>query len=123
MPLVLLENAGIEVSRLGFGCAGLMRLTSGRARRALLEEAFHSGLRHFDVARMYGLGRAESELGAFAKNRREQLTIATKFGIQPAGGLGTLAHLQRPVRGFLNRIPAARAVLKRRSDALHTPRR
>ncbi|HET9153536.1 MAG TPA: aldo/keto reductase [Solirubrobacterales bacterium] len=52
--------------RLGFGCASLMRLPSRRRRQALLAEAFEQGIRHFDVARMYGLGAAEGELGRFA---------------------------------------------------------
>src|SRR6185503_14619010 len=58
--------------RLGFGCASLMRVPSRREREALLGEAFEQGIRHFDVARMYGLGAAESELGRFARGRREE---------------------------------------------------
>jgi D-threo-aldose 1-dehydrogenase len=109
--------------RIGFGCAGLMQSPSGRHRQRLLAEVFEQGIRHFDVARMYGLGAAERELGRFARGRREQLTIATKFGIEPAGPAGRLARLQAPARAAVARLPALRAALKRRADAFHQPRR
>jgi hypothetical protein len=108
--------------RLGFGCASLMRLPSRRRRQALLSEAFEQGIRHFDVARMYGLGAAEGELGRFAKGRREEVAIATKFGIAPNGKIGRLAPLQAPARALLARFPALRARVKRNDGALHTPR-
>jgi len=45
---------------LGFGCAGLAaRLTASESRR-LVDVAFDAGVRHFDVARSYGYGRAEA---------------------------------------------------------------
>jgi D-threo-aldose 1-dehydrogenase len=68
---------------------------------------------------MYGFGAAEGELGRFAGARRDQITIATKFGIEPAGGAGLLAALQAPARAALRRFPALRARVKRRQDALH----
>ena len=108
--------------RLGFGCASLMRLPSRRRRQALLAEAFEQGIRHFDVARMYGLGAAEGELARFAKGRREEIAIATKFGIAPDGKVGRLAPLQAPARALLARAPALRARVKRNAGALHTPR-
>jgi D-threo-aldose 1-dehydrogenase len=107
---------------LGFGCAGLMRSPSRAQRQRLLGEAFERGVRHFDVARMYGLGAAEAELGRFARGRRERISIATKFGIDP-GGAGRLGRLQGPARALLARFPALRAALKRRDGAFHEPRR
>jgi hypothetical protein len=109
--------------RLGFGCASLMRLPSRRRRQALLAEAFEQGIRHFDVARMYGLGAAEGELGRFAKGRREEIAIATKFGIEPGGKIGRLAPMQAPARALLARFPSLRARVKRNQGSLHTPRR
>jgi D-threo-aldose 1-dehydrogenase len=109
--------------RLGFGCARLMRLPSRRHRQALLGEAFEQGIRHFDVARMYGLGAAEGELGRFARGRREEIGIATKFGIDPGGAAGRLAALQAPARAIVGRFPALRSRLKRRESSFHTPRR
>jgi D-threo-aldose 1-dehydrogenase len=104
--------------RLGFGCASLMRVPSRRGRQQLLGEAFEQGIRHFDVARMYGLGAAEGELGRFARGHRDQIAIATKFGIDPAGATGRLAPLQAPARAALRRFPALRAQVKRRQGTL-----
>lgn len=110
-----------STSPIGFGCAGLMRISSRQRRQTILAEAFEQGIRHFDVARMYGLGAAEGELGKFARGRRDKLAIATKFGIEPAGPAGRLARLQAPARAVLARFPTLRSAVKRRSDAFHQP--
>jgi aryl-alcohol dehydrogenase-like predicted oxidoreductase len=108
--------------RLGFGCAGLMRIPARAERQGLLAAAFEQGIRHFDVARMYGLGAAEAELGRFAAGRREELSIATKFGIEASGAAGRLARVQAPARAALARFPRLRAAVKRRQDSFHEPR-
>jgi hypothetical protein len=108
--------------RLGFGCAGLMQSPSRRHRQRLLAEAFDRGIRHFDVARMYGLGAAEREVGRFARGRRDRIAIVTKFGIEPATSIGRLAPLQAPARAVLARFPALRAALRRQEGAFHQPR-
>jgi D-threo-aldose 1-dehydrogenase len=112
---------GITSTRIGYGCAGLMREPSARKRQGLLAEAFDQGIRHFDVARMYGLGAAEGELGRFARDRRDSIVIATKFGIEPGSTPGRLAQLQGPARWLLARYPGLRRYVKRRSDAFHQP--
>jgi len=120
------RSAAVDSStaiRVGFGCASLMQSPSGRHRQRLLAEAFERGIRHFDVARMYGLGAAERELGRFASGRREEIVIATKFGIEAAGSAGQLARLQAPARAVIARMPAARRALKRRSETFHHPHR
>jgi D-threo-aldose 1-dehydrogenase len=113
---------GVTSTRIGFGCAGLMREPSGRKRQRLLAEAFDHGITHFDVARMYGLGAAEGELGRFARGRRDSMVIVSKFGIQPASPPGRLANLQGPARWLLARYPALRRYVKRRSDTFRQPR-
>ena len=72
-----------------FGLSRLHRLTSAAARERLLARAVDLGFCQFDVARSYGDGFAEEELGRFLKAspRRDDLLIATKFGI-PAMPIG-----------------------------------
>lgn len=111
----------VQSTRLGFGCAGLMRDPSGERRQRVLAAAFEEGIRHFDLARMYGLGAAEGEFGKFARGHRDELVVATKFGIQPASASGRVARLQGPVRGLVARYPALRSFAKRHSGALHRP--
>lgn len=94
---------------LGFGCAGLFRLPSARARRRVLEAAWDAGIVHFDVAPMYGLGMAEAEFARFARGRRDRLVIATKFGIDITPVGRALGRVQRPIRSVLNMHPGLRA--------------
>jgi D-threo-aldose 1-dehydrogenase len=110
-------------SHVGFGCAALMREPSRHRRQQVLASAFEHGIRHFDIARMYGLGAAEGELGRFLRGRREQVVIATKFGIEPASSARGLARLQGPAREFLARFPALRKQVKRRAHRLDRPHR
>jgi D-threo-aldose 1-dehydrogenase len=82
--IVKLGTTSMEITALGFGSANLFRLPSGAQRVQVLRAAYHAGVRHFDVAPLYGLGLAESEIGRFARGRGDTITIATKFGIAPA---------------------------------------
>ncbi|MFL5843129.1 MAG: aldo/keto reductase [Solirubrobacteraceae bacterium] len=104
-----LATAGLSSSPLGLGCAELFREPSAARRRGLLHAALEAGICHFDVAPMYGLGIAERELGRFARGRRDQLVIATKFGISPTIAAQGLARIQGPVRRVLAASPRLRA--------------
>jgi hypothetical protein len=113
----------VTSSRLGFGCGRLMQEPRRQRRQAVLARAFEEGIRHFDVARMYGLGAAERELGRFAKGRkRESLVIATKFGIEAASAPSWLARAQGPARRLIARYPALRRYVKKQADALYNRR-
>jgi D-threo-aldose 1-dehydrogenase len=122
MQRVHLQPGPITTTRLGFGCAGLMRSPSQRERLAVLHAAYEAGIRHFDVARMYGLGAVEGELGRFARGRRGELVIATKFGIEPSVSIGPLARLQRPARALLHRYPKLRSLVTRRAEGFSAGR-
>lgn len=68
---------------LGLGCSTFGGSTATDAARASLERAFEQGIVYFDVARSYGYGQAEGIVGKFAQGRRDQVIIASKFGIVP----------------------------------------
>jgi len=72
---------------------------------AILEHAFSLGITHFDVARSYGFGRAESILGKFLRGRRDQVTIASKFGLQPPSGLAGNHRLINAAKRLLAPFP------------------
>ena len=72
LPIRELPRTGVVTSAVGFGCAGLFRIPQRSRRREVLEAAYDVGIRHFDVAPMYGLGLAEAELGSFLKRRRRR---------------------------------------------------
>ena len=108
MRTVRLGETGIETTALGFGCADLFRLPAA-GRRHLLGAAFDAGIRHYDVAPMYGLGSAERDLARFAQGRRDGLVIATKFGITPTWAGRLLAPVQRPLVRLRGRSPGGDA--------------
>ena len=123
MDRVLLRGTDLDTTPLGFGCGKLMRVRSRAARRRLLDEAFAAGIRHFDVARMYGLGAAERELGEFARTKRDRMVIATKFGIDVNSAGRRLQRIQGLVRPLLPLVPALRGLARRRAQRLYEPRR
>jgi D-threo-aldose 1-dehydrogenase len=83
---------------IGFGCAHLQYSYRSRQRSLrLLEEAFDNGITHFDVARLYSAGEAESIVGEFARGRRDKIVVVSKAGILPLRQ--TLYHrLNRKIR-------------------------
>lgn len=98
----------LESTALGFGCANLFREPSAKRRRRLLEAAYECGVTHFDVAPMYGLGVAESELGRFVRSRRDGIVIATKFGLASTRLARQVARVQAPVRRLFLAMPSLR---------------
>ena len=72
----------IVTSNLGFGTALLTRHDKISDAILNLETAYDYGIRHFDVARLYGFGHAEEIVGRFAVNRRTSITITTKSGLR-----------------------------------------
>lgn len=108
--------------RIGFGCGGLMRIPSARERNRLLNTAFDCGIRYFDVARMYGLGLTESEVGEFAKDKRDQVKIATKFGIEPNATVARWARYQQVARMVLRWIPRLKRTLRKPLATIYKPK-
>lgn len=111
--------AGIKtkIPVVGFGCSSLTSVGRKEALR-LLEAAFDAGIRHFDVARYYGYGEAEGILGEFLKTRRGQVTVTTKFGIDPPRRTGALRLVLRAGRQVLRLVPAARKAVQQRASAV-----
>ena len=72
----------------------------------IVEAAWDSGVRFFDTADVYGDGRSERLLGEILADRRDELTIATKFG--RAGGIYPAGYsrdsLRRAVEASLRRL-------------------
>ena len=94
MDQIILPGTGLQVSRLGFGTASLHHTLRSADRQKLLKSALEAGFTHFDTARMYGEGMAERELGKLlSAEMRQQVTIATKFGIPVSATLERLPYL------------------------------
>ncbi len=67
--------------QLGFGGASLSSMSSQHAVNTLLDIAYQNGVKHFDTAPLYGRGYSEWIIGSFIRNKRQHVTITTKFGL------------------------------------------
>jgi D-threo-aldose 1-dehydrogenase len=109
--------------RLGFGCSLLMASLGRAESLRLLQAAFDCGIRHFDVARSYGYGEAESVLGEFARRRRGDISITSKLGIAPPPRYLSAAPVKRIARTLVRSIPALRPLLRRTAGSMTTASR
>lgn len=62
----------------------------------LLQEIYDRGVTFIDTANIYGLGLSETILGRFLEGRRDDITLATKCGIEPKGEAGKRSVNGRP---------------------------
>lgn len=106
-----LGSTGVRTTVLGFGCAGVFRLPRAADRASVLGVAYDAGVRHFDVAPMYGLGLAEPEFGRWARGK-DDVVVATKFGIDPTAVGRFAGRVQGPVRSVLAARPGLDDSLK-----------
>ena len=120
MEQIRLASSGRETTRLGYGCSSIMGALGRRQSLRLLEAAYDAGIRHFDVAPMYGYGEAESCLGEF-RARHNDITITTKYGIAPPKRGGMLRAARRIVGPVLQRVPALKRRLVRAAGAVAAP--
>lgn len=116
----VLGDTGIEVSVLGYGCTQLTNVPNRREAIRLLESAFSLGITHFDVARSYGFGRAEGIVAEFLRGKRQSVTVATKFGIQPPSGIVGNRWVIDAAKWLLGPFPNLLQRTKDRGSALGT---
>jgi hypothetical protein len=110
---------GTVTSRIGFGCAGLIGGRRLRESQALIDAAIEVGIRHFDVAPIYGQGLAENALGACLANIGVPVTITTKVGLaRPAPQYGISRWLHTAARSTLKFAPALRQNLGSKAYAM-----
>src|SRR5215467_13008592 len=70
----------IQASTIGLGCNNFGRRLDEGGSRAVVHAALDAGITFFDTADIYGGTRSEEILGRALGSRRDEVTIATKFG-------------------------------------------
>jgi aryl-alcohol dehydrogenase-like predicted oxidoreductase len=85
LPKVPLGTGGPLVGVQGYGCMGISEFygnTDEASARATLDAALDVGVTLFDTADIYGSGANEEFLRPFVTAHRDEITLATKFGIE-----------------------------------------
>ncbi|MFD5339495.1 aldo/keto reductase [Streptomyces hawaiiensis] len=106
---------GLNVSRIGLGAMGMSAFYSGASTddaesiRAI-HRALDLGVTHLDTAEIYGPFINEELVGQALRGRRDQVVLATKFGMYSHSGGGAYvldsspANIRTAVEGSLKRL-------------------
>src|ERR1051325_1130334 len=106
---------GLEVSRIGLGAMSMtsyynVRDFNDSESIRTIHRALDLGVTHLDTAEIYGPFTNEELVGKALKGRRDQVVLATKFGLvsHSSGGPGVLdsspANVRVAVEGSLKRL-------------------
>ncbi len=107
-----LGTSGLTVSVVGIGCNNFGARMADDDVAPLVDAAIDAGITLFDTADVYGhQGGSEELLGAALKGKREQVVVATKFGMDMAGSngpdwgvRGSRRYIRRAVEASLRRL-------------------
>ena len=83
-----LGDSGLTVSTVGLGCNNFGRRLDQEGTNAVVRQALESGITLFDTADIYGHGASEEMLGLALGSERENVVVATKFGMDMQGANG-----------------------------------
>jgi aryl-alcohol dehydrogenase-like predicted oxidoreductase len=88
LPTRALGDSGLNTSVVGLGCNNFGRRVDLDGTRAVVDAALAEGVTFFDTADIYGRGASEEYLGEVLQGRRDQVVLATKFGMDMGDGKG-----------------------------------
>jgi aryl-alcohol dehydrogenase-like predicted oxidoreductase len=108
LPTRSLGPSGLEVSVLGLGCNNFGRRVDLEGTRAVVDAALDQGVNFLDTADIYGgHGGSEELLGQVLEGRRDQVVLATKFGMDMGDGRGprgSAEYIRHAIEASLRRL-------------------
>jgi len=109
----------LEVSVVGLGCNNFGWRIDAEASAKVIDAAIESGATFFDTADRYGKGQSEEFLGRALGKRRDQIILATKFGMEMEPGQkgASAKYVREAVEASLRRLRTDRIDLYQ----LHQP--
>ncbi|MCL4242985.1 MAG: aldo/keto reductase [Dehalococcoidia bacterium] len=104
-----LGRSGLQVSVVGLGCNNFGMRCDFDQSKAVVNQALEAGITLFDTADVYGgQGRSEEFLGKLLKGHRQDVVIATKFGMKMGEGPhksgGSRKYIMSAVEDSLRRL-------------------
>jgi len=108
-----LGSSGLMVSTVGIGCNAFSRRVDLDGTRAIVRAALDAGITLFDTADIYGIepGASEAMLGEALGADRQDVIVATKFGMDMRGAngpdwgvRGSRRYIRRAVEASLRRL-------------------
>jgi aryl-alcohol dehydrogenase-like predicted oxidoreductase len=104
-----LGRSGLTVSVVGLGCNNFGGRIDLEASRLVVDAALDAGITLFDTADVYGnRGGSETILGELLKGRRDEVVLATKWGIpmsdDPYPARGSRLYIRRAIEASLRRL-------------------
>jgi aryl-alcohol dehydrogenase-like predicted oxidoreductase len=106
-----LGKSGLTVSVVGLGCNNFGSRLDLEGTRTVVHAALDAGVTLFDTADIYGNGQSEEFLGKSLGSRREEVIVATKFGMNMGGingpdfgARGSRRYIRTAVESSLRRL-------------------
>ena len=106
-----LGASGLMVSVVGLGCNAFGSRIDATRTQSVVDAALDAGITLFDTADSYGRGASEELLGRALGSRRDDVVLATKFGMDMGGANGpdwgaraSRRYVRRAVEASLRRL-------------------
>jgi aryl-alcohol dehydrogenase-like predicted oxidoreductase len=107
------ELGGLRVPAVGLGCNNFGRRVDLEGTRAVVDAAVDAGVNFLDTADVYGnQGGSEELLGQVLRGRRDEVVLATKFGMDMGENgpsvrpRGSAQYVREAVEASLSRLQA-----------------